>query len=156
MPKSTSLRYAFILICVSALALLSGCQTSSQPKLQPAEKRALEAMFGGLSQPPDRDVDLAIAGDGAALHRVLSRSLDPQLDGEALETQCYHLIRTLFSLGDHRFAAGLRQESAAVRDRVVLLIHDSFRQLEFRPSYPETESLAPTIRRFGKTPEQTM
>ncbi len=152
MFKPASFPSALILCCVSAVALLPGCRTSSHPKLQPAEQRALQAMFGGSWQPRDQDVDLAIAGDGAALHRVLSRSADSHLDGEALEEQCYHLIRTLFSLGDHRFAEGLRRESPAVRERVVLLIRDSFRQLQFRPSYPETESVAPKIPRFGTTP----
>jgi hypothetical protein len=155
MPKHTSLRPALIMCCVSAVALLPACQTGAHPKLQPAEEGALQAMFGGSWLPRDRDVDLAIAGDGAALHRVLSRSLDPHLDGEALEAQCYHLVRTLFSLGDHRFAEGLRQESPAVRERVVLLIHDSFRQLQFRPSYPETESIAPKVPRFGTSMEHS-
>ena len=154
MLKPASLRSALMLCGASTMVLLLGCQTGTRPKLQPAEQRALEAMFGGSWQPPDRDVDLAIAGDGAALHRVLSRSVDPHLDGEALEAQCYHLVRTLFSLGDHRFAEGLRRESQVVRDRVVLLIRDSFRQLEFRPSYPETESVAPKIPRFGTTTNQ--
>ena len=156
MLNPTSLFSALMLCCVSTMVLFPGCQTDTRPKLQPSEKRALEAMFGGSWQPRDRDVDLAIAGDGAALHRVLSRSVDPHLDGEALEAQCYHLVRTLFSLGDHRFAEGLRRESPVVRDRVVLLIRDSFRQLEFRPSYPETESVAPTIPRFGTTANQSM
>jgi hypothetical protein len=155
MPKHTSLRSALIMCCVSAVALLPACQTGAHPKLQAAEEGALQAMFGGSWLPRDRDVDLAIAGDGAALHRVLSRSLDPHLDGEALEAQCYHLVRTLFSLGDHRFAEGLRQESPAVRERVVLLIHDSFRQLQFRPSYPETESIAPKVPRFGTSMEHS-
>jgi hypothetical protein len=61
-----------------------GCQ-AAMPGLQPAEKRALHAMFGGSWEPDDPDVDLAIAGDIAALHRVLSRSTDPKLDGENLE-----------------------------------------------------------------------
>lgn len=156
MSNPTSLRFALTLCFVSAVALFPGCQTGTHPKLQPAEERALEAMFGGSWQPRDRDVDLAIAGDGAALHRVLSHSLDPHLDGEALEAQCYHLVRTLFSLGDHRFAEGLRQESPAIRERVVVLIRDSFRQLQFRPSYPETESVAPKIPRFRTTPDQAM
>ena len=155
MLSPTGLCSALVLCCVSTIVFFPGCQTDSQPKLQPSEKRALEAMFGG-SWPRDRDVGLAIAGDGAALHRVLSRSVDPHLDGEALEAQCYHLVLTLFSIGDHRFAEGLRRESPVVRDRVVLLIRDSFRQLEFRPSYPETESVAPTIPRFGTTPNQSM
>ena len=151
----TSLRSALMLCCVITMMLFPGCQTDTRPKLQPSEKRALEAMFGG-SWPRDRDVDLAIAGDGAALPRVLSRSVDPHLDGEALEEQCYHLVCTLFSLGDHRFAEGLRRESPVVRNRVVRLIRDSFRQLEFRPSYPETESVASTIPRFGTSPNQSM
>ena len=139
--RSITLHFIHVICSIEVALIIIGCQAAS-PGLQPAEKRALYAMFGGTWEPEDADVDSAIRGDTAALHRVFSRSTNPRLDGENLEAQCYHLSRTLFSPGDHRFAEGLRKESQPIQDRVLALLRDTFRQLQFRVSYPETESLS--------------
>jgi hypothetical protein len=44
------------------MVLFPGCQTDTRPKLQPSEKRALEAMFGGSWQPRDRESTLQLLG----------------------------------------------------------------------------------------------
>lgn len=125
------------------MAAMSACQTTTttNSKITRAERHALEALLSGSSKPKDPEVNLAITGDKEALHRVLAQSTKLALDEDATEAQCYHLLRLLFSLGDHTFATALQAESAPVRGRVLLLLHDTFRQLEFHGSYPETEAL---------------
>jgi hypothetical protein len=97
-------------------------------------------MFGGSYEPRSPGVDLAIRGDAEALHRLFSKSLDPPLDGEYLETHIYNLARTLFELGDHRFASALSKEPQRTRDKVVSQLQYVFVQRHL--AYPETQSLS--------------
>jgi hypothetical protein len=97
-------------------------------------------MFGGSYQPRSPEADLAARGDAEALHKLFSKSLDPTLDGEYLETHIYNLARTLFDLGDHRFANALRKEPQETRDKVLAQLQYVFVQRNL--SYPQTQSLS--------------
>jgi len=123
----------------ATLALtLTGCYTA--PGLHQPEKQALYSMFGGSYEPRSPEADRAARGDAGALHRLFSKSLDPTLDGEYLETHIYNLARVLFELGDHRFAGALSKESQQTRDKVLGQLQYVFVQRHL--SYPETQSLS--------------
>ena len=128
--------------CVATAATfaltVSGCYTA--PGLQDQEKQALYSMFGGSYEPRSPEVDLAIRGDAEALHKLFSKSLDPTLDGEHLETHIYNVTRTLFELGDNRFANALSKESQKTRDKVLSQLQYVFVQRHLL--YPATQSLS--------------
>src|SRR2546430_15366134 len=102
------MRIIVFLFCFSVCA----CATHTQ--LRPAERSALQAMFGGSNEPtlldPTSTLGRACRGDAAALHQLFAKSLDPTLDGEYAETHSYDLDRALFELGDSSFAAAPEQE----------------------------------------------
>jgi hypothetical protein len=158
------MRHQLLLAAMTLAFGVASCSSASH--LQPAERRVLQSMFGNPREPVPLDgaslVGRASRGEPQALHELFTKSVVPTLDGEYAETHTYDLARTLFELGDHRFAAALRSEPQHTRDRVLEFLSPLL--LYHHLSCPQTESLSSVPDRLRRglplepalTPNQTL
>jgi hypothetical protein len=108
-------RFAAVIL---AATLLSGCASSSRPRLSGFPEPHRSANSTELRQHPNSPFSRAYRGDAGGLRMTFQRVLEPQLDAGASESFLYEIMAIRGALGDERFFAALAHESPEVQERM--------------------------------------